>query len=281
MLGNPLIVNSFKKAIRIEDPIIVFLMETKSNVDWMNVVCNQCGFKNCFIVPNLGLNGGLALFWKNEVIVEVKKSALSHIDAVLVGGDSFRPWHLIGFYGNPDTSWRITSWNLLKDLSLASQLLCMVVGDFNEIRSSLEKEGGVPRPKYRMPRFNNAINFCGLREVGFVGPTFTWLYQKRDGTQIHERLDKALVSQDWLSLFLSLKLYHKSSSVSDHSSLLLNFLPKPKKGKQKKLFKFESMWMGDARCEQVVVATWNEGLLSSSDFPVVRCLDECRKRLEV
>lgn len=35
------------------------------------------------------------------------------------------------------------------------------------------------------------------------------------------------------------------------------------------------------RCEQVVAAAWNEGMLSSSDFPVLRCLDECKKRLEV
>lgn len=41
------------------------------------------------------------------------------------------------------------------------------------------------------------------------------------------------------------------------------------------------MRAGDARCEQVVADAWNEGMLSSSDFLVVRCLDECRKRLEV
>lgn len=41
------------------------------------------------------------------------------------------------------------------------------------------------------------------------------------------------------------------------------------------------MWVGDARCEQVVADAWNEGMLSSSDFLVVHCLDECRKRLEV
>lgn len=179
----------------------------------------------------MSLSGSLVLFWKSEVTIEVKKSALSHIDVVVEGGDSFGPWHLRGFYANPDTSLRITSWNLLKELSMALQLLWIVVGDFNEIWSSFEKEGGALRPNFQMARFNNDINFCGLREVGFVGPVFTWLYQRRDGTQICERLDRALATQDWLSLFPTSKLYHKSSLVLDHCLLLLNFLPKPKKGK--------------------------------------------------
>ena len=59
--------------------------------------------------------------------------------------------------------------------------------------------------------------------------------------------------QEWFSLFPTARLLHKSSSVSDHSPLLLHFLNKSKKGKKKKLFRFESMWLSDVRCEQVVL----------------------------
>ena len=55
-------------------------METKSNVEWMKIVCNQCGFKKSFVVPNVGLSGGLALFWKSDIKIEMHKSSLSHID---------------------------------------------------------------------------------------------------------------------------------------------------------------------------------------------------------
>jgi len=68
-----------------------------------------------------------------------------------------------------------------------------------------------------------------------LGPKYTCLYQKHDGSQIRERLDRVLATQDWLTL-LSVKLFHKSSSVSDHSPLFLSFLHKPKKKKQKKPF---------------------------------------------
>lgn len=43
-----------------------------------------------------------------------------------------------------------------------------------------------------MDRFIEAINFCGFCDLGLIGPKFTWLYQKSDGGQIRERLDKAL-----------------------------------------------------------------------------------------
>ena len=39
-LENPQTVNALKKAIKIEDPTIVFLMETKSDVEWMKILCN-------------------------------------------------------------------------------------------------------------------------------------------------------------------------------------------------------------------------------------------------
>lgn len=61
-----------------------------------------------------------------------------------------------------------------------------------------EKEGGVERLSGQMARFKNTIGSCGLHEVLFNGPIFTWWYQTREGVQIRERLDRALVSKEWL-----------------------------------------------------------------------------------
>ena len=180
-LENPQTVNALKKVIRLEDPEVVFLLETKSDVNWVNFVCDQCGFFESFIVPIDGLRGGLALFWKSEIRIGVRNSSLSDIDAV-VEGDSLGCWQLTGFYGQPKTNRRVESWSLLKSLRGSSHLPWLVVGDFNEIRFQSEKEGGAPRPNWQMARFNESINFCGLKEVGFVGPIFTWLYQRRDGS---------------------------------------------------------------------------------------------------
>ena len=100
----------------------------------------------------------------------------------------------MGFYGNPNTSLRMESWRLLSSFCDGFGLLWLVIGDFNEILCASEKEGDAQRPNQQMVRFKNAINYCGLREVEFIGLKFTWIYQKKDGSQIKEHLDRALVS---------------------------------------------------------------------------------------
>ena len=109
----------------------------------------------------------------------------------------------------------------------------LVIGDFNELTSLSEKEGGGGRPRQQMNNFIEAINFCDLRDIGFVGLKFTWIYQKADGTQIRERLDRALVTLEWLDLFPDAKLYHQSTSASDHSMLLLQLVAGSKRKRVK------------------------------------------------
>ena len=132
-----------------------------------------------------------------------------------------------------------------------------------------------------MAWFNASINYCGLKKVGFEGLKFTWLYQKWDDIQIRERLNRALASTDWHSLFPSAKLHHKSSSVFDHNPLLLHLFSKKKHQKYKKIFRFESMWLKDERCEKVVIEAWGEGLCITSGFPILSCMESCRNKLEV
>ena len=84
-------------------------METKFDVDWMKVIRDRCGFQEGFIVPNEGPSGGLALFWDPKSWIKVLGSSLSHIDAIVEGGGNYSPWHLTGFYGNPETSKRVES----------------------------------------------------------------------------------------------------------------------------------------------------------------------------
>lgn len=224
-------------------------METKSNVDWMHNVRDRCGFKNSFIVPCNGLSGGLALFWKSEATVHVQNATLTYIDARVKGGGYEGQWHLTGFYGNLITSLRPESWRTLQSISSGSQLPWVVIGDFNEIIGEQVKEGGSQRPYRQMVRFRDAIRLCGLYEVKFIGPMFTWLYQTREGTQIRERLDRVLVSKDWSTTFPDVMVIHKSASTSDHSQLLLVFRLKPKRMKPRRLFRFESMWLKDPTFE--------------------------------
>nr|XP_023927289.1 uncharacterized protein LOC112038687 [Quercus suber] len=251
-LGNLQTVKALEKVVSNEDPIIVFLMETKSNREWMKMVKEKCNMKHGLIVPREGKSGGLALLWKEGTKVEVQTYSQTHIDALVDGGIGVGWWHLTVFYGKPNTAKRPESWAKLRSLKGTSMLPWLTIGDFNEITGALEKEGGSDRPRQQMKNFIDTIDFCGFRDLGFNGPKFMWIYHRADGMQIRERLDRALATPEWMNLFPEAKLFHLSSSASDHSPLALRMVQKRRKKKTRKTFRFKSMWLKDQRCEEVV-----------------------------
>lgn len=84
--GNLRPVNALKEVVKKKDLKIVFLMETKSNDEWMVMVCDKCGFKHGLFVPSDGSSGGLAMLWKENVVLHVQTFSKSHIDAWVDGG---------------------------------------------------------------------------------------------------------------------------------------------------------------------------------------------------
>nr|POE89050.1 hypothetical protein CFP56_60442 [Quercus suber] len=129
-------------------------------------------------MPSDGASGGLALFWRNEVIVHIQNYSSSHIDAFVDGG--------------------VDGGGILPVFMVTRKHLDDVISDFNELVGFSEKEGDASRPASQMARFKEVIDVCGLKDLGFIGPRFTWLYQKFDGSQIRERLDWLHVI-GWLS----------------------------------------------------------------------------------
>ena len=71
-LGNLRTVKALEKVVKNEDPNIVFLMETKSDREWMELVKDRCKMKRGLIVPSNGSKGGLAMLWKEGIKVDVK-----------------------------------------------------------------------------------------------------------------------------------------------------------------------------------------------------------------
>lgn len=72
-----------------------------------------------------------------------------------------------------------------------------------------------------MKQFRDAINRCNLRDIGYNGSTFTWRRRLGSPGWVQERLDRALVSTNWVGMLPCSKVFHIASSTSDHSILLL------------------------------------------------------------
>ena len=102
-LGNPQTKDELVALMTTKDPKIVFLMETKAEKYILERVGKRIQFTNLFVVPRVNKGGGLALFWKSDLDVDVQTFSTHHIDAI-VNQRVDNAWHFIGFYGDPDTA---------------------------------------------------------------------------------------------------------------------------------------------------------------------------------
>lgn len=74
-LGVALTMKNLKEVCRIKNPHLVFLMETKQKHKIVSKLRRRCGFEEEWIVDPVGLSGGLALWWKSELVVNILHSS--------------------------------------------------------------------------------------------------------------------------------------------------------------------------------------------------------------
>ena len=280
-LGNPPTVNALQKVVLEKDPTLVFLMETKFDVLEMDGIKRKIERQQGLVVPSIKWAGGLALLWRNSLQVDIQTYSRRHIDAIVVEEQGTKKWRFTDFYGYPKTGQREESWKLLENFSHRSDLPWICMGDYNEIMHAKEKEGGGVRPEGQMRRFREVVNRCQLRDLGYMGLDFTWSRRLGSKGWVRERLDRAMVSKNWAATFPVARLFHVATSVSDHSILLLKeSRPTRKQRKHSKMWRFESMWLEDERCIDVVHDAWERGRCKVSQWPLEECIEECRASLK-
>lgn len=92
-----------------------------------------------------------------------------------------RTWHFSGFYGDPRVSNRHFTRDLLQKLGTVYNGPWFVMGDFNEILSQVDKDGGRARSDSQMEAFRNTLEVCELQSLEYKGDHFTWIRNNTDG----------------------------------------------------------------------------------------------------
>jgi hypothetical protein len=95
--------------------------------------------------PSNGRSGGILMLWKREVQIQQKNSAPNYIDVHVVESPE-KTWRLTGIYGEPRCEDKYKTLDRIRELHGQHNLPWAIIGDFNEILFSHEKEGGNPRP---------------------------------------------------------------------------------------------------------------------------------------
>ena len=109
-----------------------------------------------------------------------------------------------------------------------------------------------------------------------MGFPFTWHKHFADYT-IWERLDRALATNEWFSMFPGTKVQHLDTTVSDHKPIWIN--PEGMETHFQKPFRFEQMWMTYKGCGETIEAVWTENSLELCDTRVLKKIDKCGHEL--
>ncbi|XP_019176865.1 PREDICTED: uncharacterized protein LOC109172170 [Ipomoea nil] len=274
-LGGTRTVRELLGFVTRQRPEFVFLMETKASASQVERVRVRLGFEGCINVDRVGIGGGLALMWKVADMASLLDYSANHINVkVTLPGQP--AWRLTCFYGFPERSRRHDAWNLLRELKAQSDLPWVVIGDFNDIASHAEKRGVNPHPDSLIRGFNDTLLDCGLSDLGMVGYEFTWERGRGTHRWVEERLDRAVASGDWCEMYTGVSVYNLPSVTSDHSALNL-VMEGGRIGRRTRGFRFESAWMLDANCKQVVESAWGRQRGDTFQQKVARCGEALRK----
>ncbi|XP_028216529.1 uncharacterized protein LOC114398545 [Glycine soja] len=204
--------------------------------------------------PASNAAGGLLCIWNNDSFL-VDRKVVGRGFILLEGlwiKDNKRV-SIINVYAPCDLQRKRQQWDEILQLKTASQAcLWCVLGDFNSIRhqdervSSAQSVGVDPS----ISEFNSWILDMALEDVRSVGRRFTWC---RPNGSAMSRLDRFLLSDDWLVHWPDSTQFVLDRDYSDHCPILLKLKnidwgPKP--------FKVMDWWLKDKGFQQLVQQQW-------------------------
>ena len=105
--------------------------------------------------------------------------------------------------------------------------------------------------------FKDCIDSCGMVDLGFHGPKFTWVNKREVGHFIQERLDRGFANIEWRDLYPEAAVHHLARTHSDHCPVLLN-LDTPPPSYLSRPFRFQPVWMSHPLFPKVVSDSWEQ-----------------------
>ncbi|WMV45630.1 hypothetical protein MTR67_039015 [Solanum verrucosum] len=202
------------------------------------------------------INGKIWLFWNTDIICTVLETDEQQVTCEISHTEIQGTYIKTFVYAKCKDYLRRPLWDRLLHISDTRDTTpWCTVGDFNVITDIDEKFGGIPYNMRKSLEFIGVIEACGLMDLGFNGPKFTWSNQRGVNFRIWKRLDRAMVNDTWLQNMPHTSITHLPSVGSDHCPLLLEMKARP--DNCIKYFRFLNFWVEQPSFIETVSACWN------------------------
>jgi hypothetical protein len=237
---------------------ITFVSETQTSRYNSSKLNSHFNVADSFVVPSEGRSGGLWMLWSDEVCVSVKISNHHMILAIIIDKITNSDFVLACIYGDPHHRHTKMIWDHVSNFvheNLGKPVVCF--GDLNEILCDVDTTS-VNVHKYRMRTFNTYVKQCGLFDLGFSGPAYTWTNKRFSSTPIFERLDRCLANAEWCTLFPNTNVFNLPIIIGDHAPILIS--TESNFHRPKLQFKFENWWTYEEDFQNVAKNAWNASI---------------------
>ncbi|WMV13667.1 hypothetical protein MTR67_007052 [Solanum verrucosum] len=215
-------------------------------------------FKSMLAMDNAisNVNGKIWLFWINDITCKVLEADEQQITCEINHTEAPETYIKTFVYAKCKDYLRRPLWDRLLHLADTRDATpWCTVGDFNVITDTDEKLGGIPYNMRKSIEFIGIIEACGLMDVGFNGPKFTWSNQRGINFRIWKRLDRAMVNDRWLQIMPHTNITHLPSVGSDHCPLLMEMTVRPEN--HTKYFRFLNCWADQPAFIETVTNCWS------------------------
>lgn len=246
-------------------------METKNQEDAVLKHYRKSEYTNHFLVPPIGLSGGLALAWKDSVKLEVLSSSANCIDTSI----SFhnKSFFVSYVYGSPQREGRAQFWENLTTLGLyRCDSAWLITGDFNDLLDNSEKVGGPLRWEGSFLSFRSFIAQNGIWDLQHSGNSLSWR-GTRYNHFIQSRLDRAMSNIPWSEMFPAGRCEYLRFEGSDHRPVITHFDANLRK--KKGMFRYDRCLKDKPEVRPMVDKAWNASVQES----VITKLNRVRSKL--
>jgi hypothetical protein len=202
-------------------PKFIFLSKTRQDKNKMRCLHHRLGLKGFVGSSSNGVSGGLALFWHDQLSVDVKHVNERFIDVYVRVSLNAPQWCITCVYGEPHVEDRHRMWDSLRNLKLESDLPWVVIGDFNEALWQEEHLSCTPQPVSQTEAFREVLFDCNLTDLGFSGVPYTYDNKRVGRANVRVHLDRAIACPTWRDLFADTKVQHLTSPVLGHCPVLM------------------------------------------------------------